>query len=744
MNEEKIIQKQKKTSYNIYGIKDSTYSWISALVCAVLVFAAVLYYNGSVDTVLPGAAVAAAAAVILVIAALIALMQNANRKKDVDGYKRGENFEFLGLYNLSEQENLESRDILSRESEAEYLNHLLESLIFRQNVVKQAVCLTGESGCGKSTILSFFKKKYGEKYEIHDFSGNYTNLIPAIVELFGSDPAQELIVRAQKKKVVLIFDQFERYFFLDEEKKAQTREVILMLSRKNTALVFSLRQEYLADFMKEFDVNNMKQTSREANSDEETGILDGLTSVIRDDRKNYHVSRERKNSGYEQWKGEHIKQRPHIHLEHAGGLNEKTSIEPVGNTVFYCENQNTVKIRRGGILEDVSVLQSKCEMLFGDRGRAFYEKHKNEPLIQQQITYQMAEYEKKVREISPEELEVFFGKEDYEILSRYYDVQLTATGDYYNACRILYLLSSVRMNHVVMRRADLEYGLFENQFSRKGHLAVGRVIDRLEELQLIRSNIKGSDQEYEVAHDFIAQSFLTYSHSNMDRNVKGALDIYVAEFLDPNREEYAAKKREHSRKAQNSKYFLIGYVIFALLGVVVSGLKGFAPIINLFVMELSMLYLFHIYQKVLAFYRGKNIGRFRQRLSGILFLLTLVFALFGVWNTAHSMALFGIGLAIMGCNCAFIMNGSDQKASRLEMRNFGLKCALIGIAYAILHLVLLAFFGENGADGAQTLEGFYYFIEYMMMYILVAYAYFAQLTKENLYGRRMDISSDRA
>ena len=184
-------------------------------------------------------------------------------------------------------------------------------------------------------------------------------------------------------------------------------------------------------------------------------------------------------------------------------------------------------------------------MLFGTDGKAFYEKHKQEPLIQQQITYHMAEYEKKEKQCSHEELKALFEKEDFELLNQYFDVQLTSTESYFHASRILYLLSQARLHQVVMKRQDLEYGLFERQFSRTGHKEVNRVMEQLEQLQLIRRNIKRSDQEYEIAHDFIAQAFLTYSHSNMDRNVKSALDIYMAEYLDTNKKEYIEAKRSH-------------------------------------------------------------------------------------------------------------------------------------------------------------------------------------------------------
>ena len=82
-----------------------------------------------------------------------------------------------------------------------------------------------------------------------------------------------------------------------------------------------------------------------------------------------------------------------------------------------------------------------------------------------------------------------------------------------------------------------------------------------------------------------------------------------------------------------------------------------------------------------------------------------------------------------------VLSDSGQKASRLEMRNYGLKCAVMGVAFIFLHLVLLLFNHEFPV--------YIIFIEMVMMDLLIAYAYLAHLTKENLYGRRMDVSSER-
>lgn len=739
-SEEKIIQKKKKTGYNIYGLKDGVFYLLASLACAVILIAVIdLMASG-----LPGGIATVLYIVIAALAVVIAFVLNRSNQTKVEGYRRQEGFEFIGLYDLSASELQKSSDIISREEEAHYLSHVLENLVFRQTSIKQAVCLTGKSGCGKSTILSFFKKEYQDQYDIYDFTGYYHNFEAALTEMLGSNPEQALQAQSRGKKIIFILDQFERFFFLPQKKREQMRELMIRVSRKNTAMVLSMREEYLADFMKEFDVNNMKRDTRNVMEPVQMGILNNLTSIIRDDVKNYHVIKRQQQNVFHEWKGDSIKENYLTHLDTVGGYLESTAVDPVGNTIFYCENQNDMT---GGKNKGV-ILENKCELLFGERGQQYFEKHREEPLIEQQIFFHMAEYEKKTKQRPEDELKALLDLEEYELLDHYFDTQLASTGDYYNASRILYLLSHARLNQIVLKREDLEYGLFENQFSREGHRNVNRVIDCLEELQLIRKNIKRSDQEYEIAHDFIAQAFLNYSYSNMDRNVKSALDIFMAEMLDTNRQNYIEEKRRHNEKVQKSQYYKIVGVAAAIAAVVVDAVVKtvFNPwegiwssgnvfgdvvtILPLLVMLTSMLYIYQVYQKVLQFCRGR-----REMQCRVIYLILMLGAIVGVFFYPYGMMFFGICLAVMGLNCVFLLNGNYQKSSRMELQNYGWKCSLIGIAFAVLH-VLFCLFND-------VFPVYYVFIEMVMMFLLIGYSFIAHMTREYLYGRRMDASSER-
>lgn len=742
--EYKPVQKKKKNSYNVYGIKDSTYCILTSVVCA-LIIVSVLQL---VIEPLPLPACILADISILIIALTFALIKNCLEKAGIESYQRHKGFEFIGLYDLSEPNALEGTDILSREEEVTYLRQMLEELIFSQEGVKQAICLTGKSGCGKSTILAFFKKKYNDAYQIYDLTGNYTNLQSALSEKFGTSPNQELMIRTRDHKMLFIFDQFERYFFLDEEKKRQFRNQITDLSRKNTGIILSMREEYLAEFMKEFDINDLKQDKRSGEHYLHAGILNQLTSSIRDGQKNYHIAKSMNGRLLTVWKNETIKENYHVHLEHAGDYSEETVVEAVGNTVFYCENQNDVRMQSNGTLETASILQDKCERLFGEDGIKFYERHKQEPLIQQQITYHMAEYEKKVKQISERELRELFMLEDYELLNYYFDVQLASTGNYFHASRILYLLSSARLNHVVMKKKDLEYGLAENQFSKDDHKAVLTVIEKLENMQLIRKNVERSDQEYEIAHDFVAQAFLNYSYSNMNRNVKSALDIYMSEYLDTGKRNYIEEKRRQFDQVQKLNYYKIIFAVCVVLVIVVDGIIHFVfnpwqelwkngnlygNTVTFFPLLMTVacdLYLYNIYHKVLRYHRGK-----REVICKIIYFVIMAGSVLSDLCYPHGIALYGILLAAMGMNCVFLLDDSYQKACRQELSAYGMKCSLIGVAFAAFHFVAWGFNAQFPMYIILT--------EMVMMCILVAYAYRVHMTKEYLYARMMDASSGR-
>lgn len=686
-------------------------------------------------------------ACILVLSMLAGVMFIKATAKKEKPYMRMKDYFFLGLYDLSKEDLSGSKDIISRDEEAESIRNVLENVIFSQETVKQALALIGKSGCGKSTILAFFKQKYGEDYEIADFSGNYMYFLTAMEEKFGTNIDEALIrkIKQEKKKIILILDQFERFFFLEDEAKREIRDKIKIFGRKNTAIILSMREEYLSAFLNEFDANNMKAEIK--TESRPRGILRELVSVIED----YSDGVQYKNmgSGLLNYKKQDCKNNTYMHLEcSARGIH--TGIERMGVNIFYCESQNNSKVTVDKQQETSTQMKDKCEKVFGaEEGKKFYDKHKKDPLIEQQILFHMAEFEQKENGIPTYKLEGFCKKENNMLLNEYFERQIAACKDTFDALRVLYLLSSARLNHVSMNKTYLQEGLFECQFNEEGGKILNETLDKLQELQLIRKSIEDSDIEYEIAHDFIAASFINYSNARIGRHVKNALDLYMANYLNGRQKEQIDQRRIFNKQAYYDAYYkrmsILSMVIVVIIYIIERFIYNpfdtvwrwldpygemflFAPIINL----ISIWYLCRIYDKFVKFYRGK-----KALLCKILYIPIMLTAIGGVLFYPHVLGFDGASLGMMGVNVAFLLRTDTYyETGKRELFSYGLKCAVMGSAYAVFHIIFAA--------GYQ--DGFSFLIialETTVLWLLVVYAQLAHMTKDFLYARRMDVTCEK-
>ena len=61
-------------------------------------------------------------------------------------------------------------------------------------------------------------------------------------------------------------------------------------------------------------------------------------------------------------------------------------------------------------------------------------------------------------------------------------------------------------------------------------------------------SVSNSEEEYEIAHDFIADAFLNYSNSSsITRHVKNALDLYMTNYMEQKNEEKNRKRKEFNK-----------------------------------------------------------------------------------------------------------------------------------------------------------------------------------------------------
>ena len=735
------ITKMKRPSHNIYGLDPFKYK-ISIASCISIWL--LVFFDIPIQYLPVPAKIAIWILTFIIILGVTFSIQK-EKNANVIPYSRKENFEFLGLYNLNNL-NLDKRnDVLTRDEEIEYMQQILEEIIFPQVSVKQALCLTGPSGSGKSSILTFFNQNYKDKYRIFDFSGNYREFDGHMVSKLGTNIDKRISELTAKGKVIFILDQFERFFFLSKKEQNQIQEIIRYLCRKNTGIIVSLREEYLADFLKRFDLNNLLSVY-EKKSDVPCGILKKMLSVIEIKNNIDSVTtsffRPAKTIV---WEDCNIKNNATVHLD----TNNRVVMEKIGATLLYCRNQNEMNFQLNGEKSNVSILESKCRTLFGEKsGTLLFNKHINEPLIEQQIIFHMAEFNQKIFLYSEKELNTFMEKNNNELLAQYFDHQLLSCRNYFHASRLLYLLSQARLRQIAIKTQDLENYLFPNLFESQGHEILMNVIAQLENIQLIRKNTEGSGLEYEIAHDFIATSYLNYCATNMDRNVKSALDLFIMEYMDDKRNvkflEKISQRNDINKQNfyRNTTYFMIvssfvSYMvqrfIFNPWTTIWSDFNPYGdyiPAFPFFITIISSVYICNMYDKTVKFYRGEKL-----QLCKILYISFAFLAILAVFAYPHFLFFDGIGLAVATLNIALLLDQRYRQTCRNELMAYGAKSVMMGIVYAFAHIFFLEF--------NSRFQDFLIISEFVMFTILLAYGFFVHMTQDFLYARMSDSSSEK-
>ena len=738
---DKYIARMKQPDHNIYGVSPFVYKFIVALGIAlwILVFFDVLIKY------LPMSTRAAIWGVTLAVGILIAFMLGKTGKANIVPYSRKDDFEFLGLYDLKDSNLDNRRDVIKRDEEVKYMQQVLEEIIFPQVSVKQALCITGPSGCGKSIIMNFFKQTYKNEYQIFDFAGNYHEFDGHMVSLFGTNMDVKISELTSRGKVVFILDQFERFFFLSKKEQKRIQDIIKYLCKKNTGIIVSLREEYLADFLKRFDMNNL--LSEEAGQDiNPRGILKKMFSAMENNAgTSSRASLLLRPIKTTVWKDYTIKNNASVHLD----TQARVVMEKMGSTLLYGRNQNEMSFQLNGEISNTSVLESKCRKLFGEsEGSELFHKHIQEPLIEQQIIFHMAEFNQKILRYPTEELHTFIRKDNNELLEQYFDHQLASCDNYFHASRLLYLLSQARIKQLSLNTQDVEHYLFPTLFEKKGHEQLMNVIKQLETIQLIRKNTEGSELEYEIAHDFIATAYSNYCSTNMDRNVKSALDLFIAEYGD-DRRNAAFKEKISLRKDVYEQHFYrnVSCVTMAFMVVIYlvqqfifnpwttmwndfNPYGDYVPTFPLFITMLSGVYIYWMYNKTVKYYDGEKVRAVRM-----LYILFAILASMAVFAYPHFLFFDGIGLAVATLNIALLLDQRYRQTCRNELRAYGAKSVMIGIVFAGAHIF---FFLVN-----RQFEDFLIVSEFIMLTILLAYGFFVHMTQEFLYARMSDSASEK-
>ncbi len=738
------VKQAEKKNYNIYGVPQIVFGIISSVLIS-LWLVSVADVLASRLPVLYRVLIYAA---VGIPGFLFIFLFSRKREIRIRPYTRQPGFQFLGLHDLKGEELGASADVIQRDEEVACMIKVLEEIIFPQSAVKQALCLVGPSGCGKSTIVNFFREATRDEYLCYDFSGNYHELESRMTELFGTNIDVKLSNLAARQKVVIILDQFERFFFLDSAEQSSVRRVIRALCCRNTAVILSMREEYLADFLKQFDMNDLKADPAAKEHSLSKGIFRELMSIIwrnpADQRENGIIRPARTVS----WSGSSIKSNNKTYLNSPFSQIAQVSLEQMGITMFYCQNESNVSVQIDGSKGSYSVILDKCRRLFGKAGEAFFARHEHEPLIEKQIVFHMAEFNQKVHALPDEELQDMIQKNSSELLDEYFDIQLATCTNHFLATRLLYIYSKARSEQIFLKTEDVESGVLPNQFGPEGHKSFMETLDQLEAMQMIRRSSEGSRQEYEIAHDFIAQEFLKYCEHGMNRNVKNSLDLILSEYSNAELKDALKEKHDHCRRELQDKFFrnaTIAAIVVMLIGFFVEAFVwnpwttvwtaanpygSYFPLFPLIVTLISVIYLCRMYDCIVKFFRGRAMWKCK-----CCYAVQMIMAVMAVVAYPHFLFLDSIDLVVAAADIYLLLDNHYQKNCQAELHAYGIKSMMMGSVFAFGHV----FFWLTNRSFAPYLI----FVETVMFSLLVAYACTVHLTQEFLFPRMIDASSEK-
>lgn len=612
--------------------------------------------------------------ILLFIYIIIIIIRNKLRKANkITSYKKTD--QFVGLYSIENSKPISANfdnGLITRKSEIKYLKKILD-IVLEQSDIKQGICLVGKSGCGKSTILNLFENEKDNSYMIFDFSEKYEFLEDYIKKEFDENYIEE--IKKTNKNIVIILDQFERFFSLDYPRKEKVKKVVKDLSIKNVAIIFSIREEFFLQFLRTFDINNLNENTIE--NIEYHGIISNKKHLI------------------------------------YNGMETKN--------ILLCLNDENY---RNTDKESIDThMKRLCEQAFGERNwESIYNKFKNGTLIQQQIIFNILKNEK---ECGRDFMKYLDSDENY-MMKRYYDVQLCSTGDFFNSSRIMYLLSLARLNNLAFNNDEIKDALcISNKFELE---EFNGSLQELHKLQLIKKTKYNSTENYEIAHDYVAKTFESYANTEMPTNVKIAIDEYKAEYIRKTSIQNNVRRyRERQKKGFGVCFLLICSFIISIFSYIIH--KGFFnKEISWTILALSLislLYVFSFYKNITRYYLRKN-----KILISMCYFLSMLCGTMAVIIPNIWLQMLGIGNFFIGISCIIIgFNKEMSFIGRKMFSSYGWKTALVGIL-----LFAYACFLRMGAFEKILNINIKMILEIIPMAVLLGYAYSAHLNREFFYA----------
>lgn len=650
--------------------------------------------------------------------------EKRRRTEPVEPYKYKKGGYFVGLILPGKEDLNGKKGWVQRRAERGYICSEIRKRAFSDDRCKPAICLTGESGSGKSVMLEFITQDLKKEFETVNYTDRYSCIAESAEEAKRNLKLQYDESVRQKKGLLIIFDQFERCLSMPPEDKVEIHSLLAQCANlEKTAVIFGVRKDVLMDMLDEINLSSV------GSSGEKMKIVCVASYAqrckeFREEEKNFPSDGEP--SGLV------------ICLDN-GKESDPESVEH--EIMDNCINAE---------LTYIAALKND--------GKTLYNEVRDLSLIEQQIVLNIYENEKDHETV----VENLKGTGINDKMTCYYDRQLCSTGNYYDASRIMYLLSVARMNSVSMMAQNVYDALCATGEDDDNKLR--DVIEKLKELYLISEK----DKLLEVSHDYVAKSFEEYALKEMSSDVRTAIDYYVIRFAeraglrhDENRaagkdnDDGGGLQREANRLYRDEwkkGSWITAWAVFIILITVIwtaaalvfrvnaslaaALLPAHTVQISLFVPILAVLSVLYVYN----YYR--NIIRFCLCRKALLKLLYIIEGMCGaaavILDTfcgRYWMALLGAGTALIGVSSLIIRSvpGIPPHGRKLYFA-YGIRTSVMGVFFALGSLIVDIAVGQHVVvipggpefDIIQTLET-------GVMAALVAYSYLTHMRKDYFY-----------
>lgn len=664
-NESKLIEKCKKFNYNFFWNKSNFW-------CTLVFILGFSPFCGLID-IFVNSEILKIFIFLACIPTAIAgqlIYKSMRLEPQIKPFEKSKHF--VGIYNTDDlYENKEYYDnvLISRIHEVKYIRKILDE-IFLQQSKKQSVCIIGQSGTGKSTIINSLKTELTDTendLKIIDCTDRYKDIKTYILKRFKVETLEEFydILKECSQKTLFIFDQFERFFYLSYYEQLQLKEIIFSkLKQKNVASIFVLRSDYFTDFIYSFNINEHIVPE---------GILSNLSS--------------------DNWKTKYL-----LYCKNTTDENFPKNYDDFHKNIF--ENRN-------------DAIRNLCMRSFDKMGEEVYQRFQDKKLIEKQMLLNLLENKYETTDFP----DYFRNNSDRNLIIQYFDKQLCSTGDYYTSAQIMYLLSGGRIYNLLYSKQQIYEALLIGKDEDIERL--NTILKKLCKLQLIKLVQRDDINYFEIVHDYIAESFIEYSEVNLHEYAKNTLDDYRVNYKST---EYLQHIRECIKRKKVKKTFELSIIItvFVILtfhaGYQFFCLNNIYPLFVNLPLYMASYYGYCLFTNIFKLYIGK-----KRMILYFLYLGMAICVICGsIW---YKFWLIYAGLGTFLIGMAFLVIRSNNKLSRVAQKFYSDFCnkvswtgIVIGIAGFIFH-----FTNTN------------LYIGIVLIIAELIYAYIAQLSEEYFY-----------